>query len=193
MNNPFELFADWFEEAKQHQDIKEPTAMALATATKQAMPSVRIVLLKGFDEQGFVFYTNYESRKSQEISENPNVSICFFWQPLGKQVRIYGKGVKVSEAEADNYYNSRPLISRIGAWASEQSHPLENRAIMMHKVAELEKVYSEENPPPRPPYWSGWRIVPTEFEFWQEGEYRLHYRTLYTLQGDQWATHTLYP
>lgn len=191
--HPVDMFIQWFEDATNHPEIAEANAMLLATATPEGLPSARVVLLKQVDRSGFVFFTNMESRKSLEIASNPNVSLCFYWQPLGKQVRIYGKAEKTSDAEADAYYASRPLVSRMGAWASAQSRPLPERSVMLEKVAHLQQHYSEENPPPRPPYWSGWRIVPHQMEFWQAGNYRLHDRDLYSWQDGKWNASKLYP
>jgi len=195
MNNPIEIFATWFAEAKNTPAITEATAMILATASKEGLPSARVMLLKGFDERGFTFFTNFESRKSNEIKDNPHAALCFAWLPIGKQVRIEGKIEQVSDAEADEYYASRPLISRIGAWASSQSRPLDSREILMQKVEELKKIYSEQNPPPRPPHWSGRRVIPNRIEFWQEGEFRLHDRNVYTRETptSNWQVGKLYP
>ena len=194
MNDPIAKFSEWFELAKSTPEIAEANAMALATASKAGFPSVRIMLLKGFDKQGFVFFTNFEGRKSLELKENPNAALNFFWQPLGRQVRIEGVVEQVSDKEADEYYNTRPFISRIGAHASEQSRPLNSRATLMKKVEELQKIYSEENPPPRPQYWSGWRVIPKRIEFWQAGEFRLHDREVYNrIDGDDWRIERLYP
>jgi pyridoxamine 5'-phosphate oxidase len=193
MKNPIKLFSQWFQEAEKNPHISDHTVMTLATANRKAAPSVRVVLLKAFDERGFVFYTNMESRKSQELKENPHASLCFYWQPLGRQVRIEGKVEQVSDKEANEYFNSRPFISRIGAWASKQSSPLVSRETLMKKVEELQKAYSETNPPPRPPHWSGWRLTPSAIEFWQEGEFRLHDRDLYTRDGAGWKVQKLYP
>jgi pyridoxamine 5'-phosphate oxidase len=134
-----------------------------------------------------------ESRKSRELKENPHAALCFAWLPLGKQVRVEGKVEQVSAAEANEYYASRPFISRIGAWASEQSAPLDSREMLMKKVEALQLEYSEANPPPRPPHWSGWRIIPQVIEFWQEGAFRLHDREVYTKSGDKWDVARLNP
>ncbi|HEU5047937.1 MAG TPA: pyridoxamine 5'-phosphate oxidase [Rickettsiales bacterium] len=193
MENPFTLFSQWFEEAKNHPSITDATMMSLATATKEAMPSVRIVLMKGFDDRGFTFYTNMESRKSLELKQNPYAALCFYWQPLGRQVRIEGIVEQVSDEEADQYFASRPLVSRIGALISEQSRPLESHGVLMQKVADAQRIYSEMSPPPRPDRWSGWRVVPSLIEFWKEGDFRLHDRTLYTRLGNHWTQQKLYP
>lgn len=191
--NPFALFAHWYEEAGSHPSIRDASAMILATADKNAVPSARAVLLKGFDEGGFVFFTNMESRKSNDLKENPQASLCFLWHPLGRQVRIDGKAEPVSNVEADAYFATRPFISRIGALASSQSRPLDSQEMLVKKVEELKKKYSDANPPPRPAYWSGWRVMPHAIEFWREGEFRLHDRTLYTREGTHWKTQKLYP
>lgn len=191
--DPLTLFSEWLDKAKQTDSIAEPTAMSLATATKTGVPSVRIVLLKGFDARGFSFYTNLESRKSSEIIENPNAALCFYWMPLEKQVRIEGAVEPVSAQEADAYYNSRALVSRIGAWASQQSRPLDSRETLMRKVADLRGQYTEQNPPPRPPHWSGWRLVPRSIEFWHQAEFRLHDRVVFTKSGEVWEKQRLYP
>jgi pyridoxamine 5'-phosphate oxidase len=192
-NDPFARFAEWLEQAKTHPSVFEPTAMTLATATKDAFPSARIVLLKAFDARGFVFYTNLESRKSHEIKANPHASLCFHWKPLLKQIRIDGDAEQVSDAEADAYFAGRPLLSRLGAMASLQSRPLAKRADFLNRVEALQKQYTEANPLPRPDFWSGWRIIPRAIEFWQEGEFRLHDRDLYTRAGDSWKMEKLYP
>lgn len=193
MSNPIAIFSQWFEEAGNNPAISDHTVMSLATARKNGVPSVRIVLLKNFDAKGFVFFTNLKSRKSEELKVNPYASLCFYWQPLGRQVRIDGKAEQVSDAEADIYYNSRPLISRIGALVSKQSRPLASRELLINDVEEAKRIYSEEAPPVRPKHWSGWRIVPSAIEFWQEGEFRLHDRDLYTHKGNQWEIQKLYP
>lgn len=192
MNNPFEIFAEWFEQAKQ-SGMKEPTAFNLATATADGKPSNRILLLKNYDERGFVFYTNSNSRKGGELDSNPYISICFYWMELEKQVRIEGKVEKVSKEEADEYYNSRALGKRIGAWASKQSEVLPNRDELMNRVAEFEEKFGEN--PERPEHWNGYRLVPSRIEFWQEGELRLHDRQVFERQSptDSWQDHKLYP
>jgi pyridoxamine 5'-phosphate oxidase len=191
--DPQTLFTDWFAEVQKTQAITEKTAMALATTTKAGEPSVRIVLLKDYDARGFVFYTNLDGRKSRELKENPKAALCFYWMALDRQVRIEGKVEQVSGAEADAYYNSRSLISRIGAHASKQSEPLESREVLLNQVKELEKKYSDTNPPPRPANWSGWRVIPSSFEFWQQGDYRLHDRIVFTKSSNGWDKKRLYP
>jgi pyridoxamine 5'-phosphate oxidase len=192
MSDPNQIFAQWFADAKEAIPAPfDPTAMTLATSTRMGVPSARIVLLKHHDERGFVFYTNLESRKSLELRDNPHAALCFY---LGaRQVRITGTVEAVSTQEADEYFASRPLMSRIGAWASAQSHPLDRRETLVHKVKELQHRYSESNPPPRPPHWSGWRLVPQTMEFWQEAPSRLHERELYTRAAYGWDMQLLYP
>jgi pyridoxamine 5'-phosphate oxidase len=193
MNDPIARFAEWFDEAKADPSIHEPNSMTLATATPDGAPSARIVLLKAFDARGFVFYTNLGSRKSGEIKANPRAALCFHWKPLFKQIRIEGDVAQVEDAEADVYFNERPLISRLGAIASLQSRPLAHREDFMARVKKLQETYSESNPPPRPDFWSGWRVAPRAIEFWQDGEFRLHDRDLYTREGQGWKMEKLYP
>ena len=193
MHDPIKIFKDWLAAARVHPPGTDPTAMSLATASKKGVPSARIVLLKACDERGFVFYTHLTSRKSKELKANPYAALCFNWSWLGWQVRIEGKVVPVSGKEADEYFNSRPLISRLGAMASKQSQPLDSRKTLMRKVESLAAQYSDSHPPIRPAHWSGWRFVPTAIEFWQEGEFRLHDREVYTKKGSQWAKGRLYP
>lgn len=191
-NDPITRFGVWFDEAKQNSDIVDATMMSLGTATPDGKPSVRIVLLKEFDERGFVFYTNLESRKSEEMKRNPHAALCFHWVPLGRQVRIEGPIEPVSAAEADEYFASRPRESQIGAWASAQSRPLDNRETLMAKVNEMTLKY-DGRPVPRPPHWSGWRLIPSMIEFWQQGDFRLHDRDVYSRHGSHWHVHKLYP
>src|SRR5687768_6853764 len=172
--------------------VAEPTAMALATADAEGRPSVRMVLLKGFDEQGFVFYTNLESRKARELGANPNAALCLFWQPLELQVRIEGAVQPVTDAEADEYYASRARGSRIGAWASRQSRPLPSYAELMGRVQEYEAKFTGDDIP-RPPHWSGFRLVPSRIELWQGRPSRLHERERFDRDGDAWRVQSLYP
>jgi len=191
-SEPFETFGAWFEEAKE-KEINDPDAMALATATAAGVPSVRMVLLKDWDQKGFVFYTNMESHKGQELRENPNVSLLFHWKSLRRQVRVYGTVERVSEQESDDYFNSRPRDSRIGAWASKQSRPMEGR-FEFEKAIVKETARFAVGDIPRPEYWYGNRVVPTAFEFWEDRPFRLHDRQYYTLQKDgNWALDVLYP
>ena len=193
LDNPIDLFEDWFNEAKK-TEINDPNALALATVGKKGIPSVRMVLLKDFNEKGFVFYTNLNSRKSNEIKSNPNTAMCFHWKSLLRQVRITGKLLNVSDADADNYYNSRSYGSRIGAWASNQSSILKSRDELLNSIEEFKKKYSNEKNIPRPKYWSGWNLYPTEIEFWLDGKDRIHERLLYSRKdNDKWEKNLLSP
>ena len=189
--DPFELFQLWFDEAR----ISEPNdanAMALATATASGIPSVRIVLLKAIDQHGCVFYTNIESRKGNELASNPVASVCFHWKSLRRQVRIAGTVTPVAPAEADDYFRSRPRDSRIGAWASDQSRPLESRATLEARIAEVDARFSGDDVP-RPSHWSGYRLVPGQFEFWHDRPFRLHDRIVFSAGPDGWIRSRLYP
>lgn len=189
-SSPFEQFQLWLQEAID-LPVAEPTAMTLATANVDGKPSARIVLLKGLDKQGFVFYTNYESRKGHELAQRSAASLLFFWQPLERQVRIEGVIEKVSAAESDEYYHSRPLGSRLGAWASAQSQPV-SLDDLKAKVDEYIQAYGEA--PPRPPHWGGYRLIPEYFEFWQGRPSRLHDRLVYKpLTTDQWIIERIAP
>ena len=191
--NPLKLFNEWFAEAKK-TEINDPNALALATSTKDGIPNVRMVLLKGFNENGFVFYTNLNSKKSNDIKSNPCVSMCFHWKSLLRQIRIVGKVKKVSDNDADTYYNSRSYGSRIGAWASKQSMVLQNRDELDKSIDYFKKKYSDKKNVPRPEYWSGWNLVPSEIEFWLDGENRIHQRLKYIKdsKGD-WVKNLLSP
>lgn len=189
--DPFLQFGQWFEEAAG-REINDPNAMSLATVGAEGRPSVRIVLLKGFDAEGFVFYTNTQSRKGGELLANPFCALTFHWKTLERQVRIEGKAGLVTDTEADTYYHSRPRGSQIGAWASEQSRPLSDRATLEARVAETDARYPEGEIP-RPPHWTGFRVVPDRVEFWQGMPYRLHDRMVYERDGAAWGTHRLYP
>ena len=189
---PFAQFAVWFAEAAE-TDLLEPNAMTLATADENGRPSARLVLLKDFDEQGFVFYTNYESRKGRELAVNPWAALTFWWGNLQRQVRIEGRVERVSAEESDVYYNSRPLGSQIWAWASQQSRMIEDRAELEERLAALEARFAVEEIV-RPPFWGGYRVVPTAVEFWQGGVNRLHDRFLYSRQADgSWLIERLSP
>jgi pyridoxamine 5'-phosphate oxidase len=193
MQNPFNRFGLLLEQARS-TDLPEPTAVALATADASGMPSVRMVLLKGFSESGFVFYTNLQSRKSRELEENPRASLCFHWQPLESQVRVEGSVGQVTEEEADAYFASRPRGSQVGAWASLQSSPLSSYASLERRIEEIVERFAD-GPIPRPPFWSGFRLVPNRIEFWSGRASRLHEREVYTREsdGDEWSRHLLYP
>jgi pyridoxamine 5'-phosphate oxidase len=189
--DPIEQFRGWFEEALG-ANLYEPNATTLATATSDGRPSARVVLLKGFDERGFVFYTNYEGRKARELEENPYCALVFYWGELERQVRVEGRVSRVSEEESDAYYRSRPLGSRLGAWASEQSCPVGDRAILEERLRALEDEYREREVT-RPPFWGGYRIEPEAVEFWQGRENRLHDRLLYRQSDEGWSIVRLQP
>ena len=193
LNNPIDLFGYWFNEAKK-TEINDPNALSLATVGKNGIPSVRMVLLKDFNSDGFVFYTNLNSRKSEEIKSNANASMCFHWKSLLRQVRITGEISKVSDTDADNYYNSRSYGSRIGAWASNQSSILKSRDELLKSIEEFKQKYSNENNVPRPKHWSGWNLTPNEIEFWLDGKNRIHERLRYTKKNNNdWEKNLLNP
>jgi len=189
--DPLEVFERWFGEAKESEP-NDPNAMAVASVGADGMPSLRMVLLKGYDDRGFVFYTNFESRKGRQILGQPKVALLFHWKSLRRQVRIEGEVTPVGDEEADAYFDSRPRSSQIGAWASEQSRPLESRFELEKRAARFAAKYSLGKVP-RPPHWSGLRIAPKMIEFWQEGAFRLHDRLVYHRDGDGWRTERLFP
>ncbi|MDP9353546.1 MAG: pyridoxamine 5'-phosphate oxidase [Chloroflexota bacterium] len=189
--DPIRQFARWFDEAVA-SDLSDPNAMALATATPDGIPSARMVLLKGYDERGFVFYTNYESRKGHELEANPRASLVFFWAPLHRQVRIEGDVTRVSADESDAYFKSRPLGSRLGALASRQSQVLGSREELESRLAELVALYLDTEPP-RPSQWGGYRVSPRAIEFWQGQPDRLHDRLRYSRDGELWILERLSP
>ena len=193
LDNPYKLFEEWFNEAKK-SELNDPNALALGTADKEGIPSVRMVLLKGFSDQGFVFFTNLNSKKSLDIDANPNASMCFHWKSLLRQIRIVGKINSISEKEADEYYSSRAYGSRIGAWASNQSSILNNREELYESINNYKKKFPDENNVPRPNYWSGWNLLPNEIEFWLDGENRIHQRLKYIrLNANNWKKVLLSP
>jgi len=190
--DPLRQFAHWFAEAEA-AGIRYANAMAVATAAPDGSPSVRMVLLRGFDERGFVFYTNYESQKGRELAANPRAALLFYWDPLERQVRISGWVVKVSSQESDEYFRSRPYGSQLSAWASRQSEPIAGREELEARHAELATQFPEGQVP-RPPFWGGYRVVPEQFEFWQGRRDRLHDRFRYTRQPDgSWLIERLQP
>jgi pyridoxamine 5'-phosphate oxidase len=189
--NPIDVFQEWLAEAETSEP-NDPTAMCLATVDAAGSPSARIVLLKGIDQRGFAFYTNVESRKGQELIARPQAALCFHWKSLRKQVRVEGPIEPVSTGEADEYFATRARVSQIGAWASDQSRPLDSRATLEARVARTEARY-EGKAVPRPPNWSGFRVVPEAIEFWKDGAFRLHDRIRFWRSGLEWATERLYP
>jgi pyridoxamine 5'-phosphate oxidase len=189
--NPFRQFELWFEQALAAQ-LLEPNAMTLATVTAEGKPDARIVLLKGFDDRGFVFYTNFRSHKGQQLAANPYAALVFLWGDLERQVRIVGSVEKATNEEADNYFYSRPLGSRLGAWASTQSEVVPSREHLLERMTEFEAQYQDREIP-RPEHWGGFRVIPTEFEFWQGRPSRLHDRLRYRLQNGEWGVDRLAP
>ena len=193
LDDPFELFKEWFEVAKK-KEINDPNALALGTASKDGVPSVRMVLLKGFDKDGFIFYTNLKSQKSKELKENPNATMCFHWKSLLRQIRIVGKLNQVDDKTADDYYSTRAYESRIGAWASQQSSILKSRDELLNNLENFKKKYSDKDNVPRPDHWSGWNLKPSSIEFWLDGDNRIHERLKYTLDNNNnWEKSLLSP
>ena len=193
LDDPFKLFEKWFDEAKK-KEINDPNALALGTASKNGIPSVRMVLLKGFDNNGFVFYTNLNSQKGNELKDNPNATMCFHWKSLLRQIRIAGTLNLVNDKTADDYYNTRAYESRIGAWASKQSSILKNREELLDSLETFKKKYNDKDNVPRPDHWSGWSLKPSSIEFWLDGDNRIHERLRYTLNEDNsWTKNLLSP
>jgi pyridoxamine 5'-phosphate oxidase len=190
-DDPVERFQEWFREAEQ-AGVEVPEAMTLATAAPDGAPSARMVLLKGADEEGFVFYSGYVSRKAGELEANPRAALVFYWRPLGKQIRVEGRVERVSAAESEAYFATRPRGSQLAAWASQQSSPLPSREELERRYAELEREY-EGREVPRPPHWGGFRLRPDAIEFWEHRENRLHDRTRYTRARETWHSERLAP
>jgi len=190
--NPISFFQNWLDDARRREP-NDPEAMALATVGGDGMPSVRMVLLKGVDQAGFRFFTNMESRKGRELAAHPRAALCFHWKSLLRQVRVEGRVEKLPTTDADDYFKTRHPLSKLGAWASAQSRPLESRAALEDRVREIERKF-QGGDIPRPPYWSGYLVVPEKIEFWQQGEGRLHDRFLFTRRGDEgWDLERLNP
>ena len=191
MNDPIPLFQTWLDEAKA-TGMREPTAMSVSTVDADGNPDARMLLLKGVDQRGFVFYTNLESPKAQALRLHPRAALCFYWMPLGKQVRVRGTTEAVTDAEADAYFASRPRLSQIGAWASKQSRPMKGYYELEAEVAKFALKFGLGQVP-RPPHWSGFRLKPDKIEFWTEKPFRRHERVLYTRTETGWTTEWLYP
>ena len=189
--NPFDLFDSWFADARASEP-NDSNAMALATATPDSRPSVRMVLLKGHGPDGFIFYTNLDSRKGGELAENRQVALLFHWKSLRRQIRIEGPAEPVADDIADAYFATRSRDSQLGAWASDQSRPLDSRATFEARFAEMQARFAGQDVP-RPPRWSGWRVIPERIEFWEDRAHRLHERTLFVREGEGWASGLLYP
>ena len=192
-NDPIDLFEVWMNEAKKTEP-NDPNALALGTCDYNSIPSIRMVLLKSFNKDGFIFYTNLNSQKGNELKNNPKAAMCFHWKSLLRQVRINGTVQKVSDKVADEYYNTRGYESRIGAWASKQSSILNNREELLNSIEEYKKKYENKNEVPRPDYWSGWNLSPTSIEFWLDGDSRIHERLKYTKdEAGNWTKSLLSP
>ena len=192
LNDPIELFKIWMSEA-ENKEINDPNALSLATTSKNNEPNVRMVLLKGLSEKGFIFYTNLNSPKSIDLKINPKAAMCFHWKSLQRQIRILGSATQVNEKEADTYFNSRPYESRIGAWASDQSKTMNNREELLKKIQNFKKKYKDEKNLPRPKHWSGWCLNPSSIEFWLGDQFRIHERLKYNKISNNWKKEILYP
>ena len=192
LDDPIQLFKVWMDEAKKTEP-NDPNAVALATSDKKNLPSVRMVLLKDFNEYGFVFYTNLNSQKGNELKENPKASMCFHWKSLLRQIRVSGTLKQVDNKTANNYFNSRSYESRIGAWASKQSNILNSRDELLNSLKNFKKKYNDKDNVPRPDHWSGWNLKPSSIEFWLDGDSRIHERLKYTLDKKVWVKSLLSP
>ena len=191
-DNPFVLFKHWMSEAEK-KEINDPNAVALATVNETNQPAVRMVLLKAFNNNGFVFFTNLNSKKGSDLKKNPKASMCFHWKSLLRQVRISGDISLISNNDADEYFNSRPYLSKIGAWSSNQSKPMEKRDSFLNKIEEYKNKFSDQNNVPRPKHWSGFLLSPNKMEFWKDVEGRLHQRLEYLKDTNFWKKQILYP
>ena len=193
LDDPIQLFKIWMDEAKKSEP-NDPNAFSLATSNKESLPSVRVVLLKEFNQSGFVFYTNLNSQKGNELKENPKAAMCFHWKSLLRQIRVSGTAIQVEDEIADQYYNLRDYESRIGAWASKQSKELSSRNELMNLIKQFKKKYNDEDNVPRPGHWSGWNLSPTSIEFWLDGDNRIHERLKYTKdKSNNWIKFLLNP
>jgi len=192
LENPLELFKIWMSEAEK-KEINDPNALSLATTNSSNEPSVRMVLLKGLSEKGFVFYTNLNSPKSNDIKKNPKAEMCFYWKSLERQVRIFGIITQVNDEEADDYFNSRPFESKIGAWVSDQSKVMNAREELLKKIDEFKNKFKDTKKLSRPKYWSGWCLNPKSIEFWLSNKYRIHERLKYNKVSNKWKKEILYP
>jgi pyridoxamine 5'-phosphate oxidase len=193
LDDPIELFKVWMDEAKKSEP-NDPNALSLATSGKNNLPSVRMVLLKEFNQNGFVFYTNLNSQKGNELKENPNAAMCFHWKSLLRQIRICGSVTQVEDEVANQYYNTRGYESRIGAWASKQSKELNNRDELTNSIEEYKNKFDDKNNVPRPNHWSGWNLIPSSIEFWLDGDNRIHERLKYTIdENGNWVKSLLSP
>ena len=192
LDDPLELFKIWMTEAEK-KEIRDPAASSLATANNAGQPNVRMVLLKGLNSKGFVFYTNLNSSKSHDLNENPKAAMCFHWKSFNRQIRILGSTTKVDDREADLYFNSRPYESRINAWASDQSNPMKEKSELLIKIEDFKKKYKNEKNVPRPPHWSGWCLKPSSIEFWLHQNNRIHERLRYNKVAKGWEKEILYP
>jgi pyridoxamine 5'-phosphate oxidase len=193
LDDPIQLFKIWMDEAKKSEP-NDPNALSLATSSNDNFPSVRMVLLKEFNQNGFVFYTNLNSQKGNELKENPKAAMCFHWKSLLRQIRIKGTVIQVEDKVADQYYNSRGYESRIGAWASKQSSELVNRVELINSINEYKQKYNDQNNVPRPSYWSGWNLSPSSIEFWLDGDSRIHERLKYVMdKNGNWIKSLLSP
>ena len=192
LDDPLELFKIWMAEAEK-KEIRDPTALSLATTNNAGQPNVRMVLLKGLSSKGFVFYTNLNSSKSNELKENSKAAMCFHWKSFNRQIRILGSVTRVDVREADLYFNSRSYESKISAWASDQSKPMKQRSELLKKIEDLNEKYKDEKNVPRPPHWSGWCLKPSSIEFWSHKDNRIHERLRYNKIANDWKKEILYP
>ena len=190
--NPIVLFKKWFAVARK-SEVNDSNASSLATSSSDGIPSVRMVLLKSLSDEGFVFYTNFNSKKGNDLNSNPNASMCFYWKSIRRQIRVSGKISVVDKKESDEYFSSRDYGSKISAWASSQSKVMNNRKEFLNKIKEFEKKFPDKNNVPRPSHWAGWRVVPDEIEFWLEVKNRSHQRLIYKKVNNKWIKEILYP